>query len=37
LLASLSRYNTEEEVDYTIEKMPEIVKKLRELSPFVAK
>jgi cysteine desulfurase len=34
---SLSRYNTEEEVDYTIEKMPEIVNKLRELSPFVAK
>ncbi|MBN1391546.1 MAG: cysteine desulfurase NifS [Sedimentisphaerales bacterium] len=34
---SLSRYNTEEEVDYTIEKMPEIVNRLRELSPFVAK
>jgi cysteine desulfurase len=34
---SLSRYNTEEEVDYTIEKMPEIVNKLRELSPFVPK
>jgi len=34
---SLSRYNTEEEVDYTIEKMPEIVNKLRELSPFVSK
>jgi cysteine desulfurase len=34
---SLSRYNTEEEVDYTIEKMPEIVNQLRELSPFVAK
>ena len=34
---SLSRYNTEEEVDYTIEKMPEIVNKLRELSPFVAR
>jgi cysteine desulfurase len=34
---SLSRYNTEEEVDYTIEKMPEIVSRLRELSPFVAK
>jgi len=32
---SLSRYNTEKEVDYTIEKMPGIVKKLRELSPFV--
>jgi cysteine desulfurase len=34
---SLSRYNTEEEVDFVIEKMPEIVNKLRKLSPFVAK
>jgi cysteine desulfurase len=34
---SLSRYNTEEEVDYTIEKMPEIVNELRKLSPFVTK
>jgi cysteine desulfurase len=34
---SLSRYNTEKQVDYTIEKMPEIVNKLRELSPFVTK
>ena len=34
---SLSRYNTEQEVDYTIEKMPEIVNRLRELSPFAAK
>jgi len=34
---SLSRYSTEEEVDYTIEKMPAIVNRLRELSPFVAK
>jgi cysteine desulfurase len=33
---SLSRYNTEAEVDYTIEKMPPIIEKLRELSPFVA-
>jgi cysteine desulfurase len=32
---SLSRYNTEDEVDYTIPKMPEIVNKLREISPFV--
>ena len=32
---SLSRYNTEEEVDYTIEKMPPIVNQLRKLSPFV--
>jgi len=34
---SLSRYNTKEDVDYTIEKMPQIVNHLRELSPFVAK
>jgi cysteine desulfurase len=34
---SLSRYNTEQEVDYTIEVMPQIVNQLRELSPFVAK
>ncbi len=34
---SLSRYNTEDEVDYTIEKVPPIVNQLRELSPFVAK
>jgi cysteine desulfurase len=34
---SLSRYNTEQEVDYTIEKMPPIIKKLRQLSPFVSK
>jgi cysteine desulfurase len=33
---SLSRYNTEEEVDYTIEKLPPIVNQLRKLSPFVA-
>jgi len=32
---SLSRYNTEAEVDTVIEKMPAIVNRLRELSPFV--
>jgi len=32
---SLSIYNTEEEVDFVIEKMPLIVNRLRELSPFV--
>jgi len=32
---SLSRYNTEKEVDFVAEKMPEIVNKLRALSPFV--
>jgi cysteine desulfurase len=34
---SLSRYNTEQEVDFTIEKLPPIITRLRELSPFVAK
>lgn len=32
---SLSRYSTEDEVDLTIEKMPRIINRLRELSPFV--
>ncbi|MBU1260018.1 MAG: cysteine desulfurase NifS [Planctomycetes bacterium] len=32
---SLSVYNTEEEIDFVIEKMPQIVNRLRELSPFV--
>ncbi len=32
---SLSRYNTDDEVDFTIEKMPQIIERLRELSPFV--
>lgn len=32
---SLSRYNTEQEIDFVIEKMAPIVNRLRELSPFV--
>lgn len=32
---SLSRYNTQDEIDYVIDKMPQIVNKLRQLSPFV--
>ena len=32
---SLSRYNNEQEVDLVIEKMPPIIARLRELSPFV--
>ncbi len=32
---SLSRYNTQHEVDYVIEKMPAIIHRLRVLSPFV--
>lgn len=31
---SLSRYNTENEIDKVIEIMPKIIKELRELSPF---
>jgi cysteine desulfurase len=32
---SLSRFNTEDEVDFVAEKLPPIVNRLRELSPFV--
>lgn len=31
---SLSRYNTEEEVDFVLEKLPPIIQRLREISPF---
>lgn len=31
---SLSRYNTEAEVDYILDKLPPVIKDLRELSPF---
>jgi len=31
---SLSRYTTEEEIDYTLKHVPEIISKLRTLSPF---
>lgn len=31
---SLSRYTTEEEIDYTIEKMPGIMEKITKISPF---
>ncbi|MBU4258021.1 MAG: cysteine desulfurase NifS [Proteobacteria bacterium] len=31
---SLSVYNTEEEIDYIVEKLPPIIARLRELSPF---
>lgn len=31
---SLSRYTTEEEIDFVLDKMPAIIKRLREISPF---
>jgi cysteine desulfurase NifS len=31
---SLSRYNTEEDISYLIEKVPPIISRLREMSPF---
>ena len=31
---SLSRYNTEAEVDYILDNLPPVIKNLRELSPF---
>ncbi len=31
---SLSRYTTEEDVDFVIEKMPEVINKLNSISPF---
>jgi cysteine desulfurase len=33
---SLSRFNTEEEIDFVIETLPPIIKNLRKLSPFSA-
>lgn len=32
---SLSRYTTEDEIDYVVRHVPEIVERLREISPFV--
>ncbi len=32
---SLSRYNSEDEIDFVIENMPKIINRLRQLSPFV--
>ncbi len=33
---SLSRYNTEEEIDYIIDHIPPIIRKLKEISPYSA-
>lgn len=33
---SLSRYNTDADIDYIIEQLPPIIKRLREISPFGA-
>ncbi len=34
---SLSRYTTKQEVDLVVEKLPPIINRLRELSPFISK
>ncbi len=34
LRLTLSRFTTEEEIDYTLKVLPEIVKSLRKISPF---
>ncbi|MCD6499827.1 MAG: cysteine desulfurase NifS [Deltaproteobacteria bacterium] len=34
---SLSRYNTDEDIDYTLEQLPPIIARLREISPFYKK
>jgi len=31
---SLSHYNTDEDIDYIIKHMPEVITRLREISPF---
>ena len=31
---SLSRYTTEEEIDFVVENMPQVIKTLRAISPF---
>jgi len=31
---SLSRYNTAAEIDYVSARVPEVIKRLRELSPY---
>ncbi|MEM2112371.1 MAG: aminotransferase class V-fold PLP-dependent enzyme, partial [Candidatus Bathyarchaeia archaeon] len=36
LRISLGKYNTEEDIDYILETLPKVVKKLREISPIKA-
>ena len=31
---SLSRYTTEAEIDYTLEKLPQVIEKITQLSPY---
>ena len=31
---SLSRYSTDEDIDYVIEELPAVIKRLREISPY---
>ncbi len=33
---SLSRYNTEQDIDYTLQRLPGIIKRLREISPYIS-
>jgi cysteine desulfurase len=37
VLFTLGRQNTEEQIDYVISIMPDIVKRLREMSPLTPK
>jgi len=34
---SLSRYTTEEEIDYVLDHMPKVIDRLREISPFTTR
>lgn len=36
LLMTLSKYNTDEDIDYILEELPKVVKKLRDMSPLYA-
>ncbi|MDW8095129.1 MAG: hypothetical protein RMI63_08955, partial [Caldimicrobium sp.] len=34
ILMALSKYNNEEDIDYVVSEFPQVVSRLRELSPF---